>query len=330
MPAHRVRRSVGVALLALVAPLLAIAVPQPASALQQTVTVQLGGSEQLGRMTRDGSASQCGAPKSYPGNNNPGTTYNYATAAFVAPTSGCLTVSVSNVTCVAPGNLFLSIYRREYHPEAQGAHYLGDQGASGVGAPSIRVDVEKGATYVVVASNTDNQESCAGDVTFDLADDAAAPDTAFVKVPPAKVRDGSTVLTFTGQPAEDTASFQCQVDGAAFAPCASPVELSGLSDGAHTVAVRAVDGFGNVDATPVVATFQSCDLAGRTLALDAANTTLAKADKAVAKAKKKLAKAKAPKARKKARKQLAKATTVAKAARREAADLRKSVLVCAR
>lgn len=331
MSAHRLRRAVGATLLALVAALLVIVVPQPATALHQVVTVTLDGSPtQVGRMFRDGVASVCGTAKPHPGPlSNPGTTFNYETTTFVAPTSGCLTVSLSNATCATPVNLFLSVYREDYHPTSSTSHYVGDAGSSGVAAPPVGVDVVKGETYLAVVSNVDSQESCSGDVTFDLADDTTPPDTAFAKAPPAKVRDSAAVLTFTGQPAADTASFQCQVDGAAFAACASPLELSNLTVGSHTVAVRAVDGFGNADPTPAVATFLSCDLRSGALALETATATAAQADKAVVKAKQRLAKAKTPKARKKARKQLAKAVGTAKAARQQVVTLQQGVRACA-
>ena len=46
------------------------------------------------------------------------------------------------------------------------------------------------------------------------------------------------------------ATFQCRVDGAAFATCTSPLTTASLGDGAHTFDVRAIDAAGNVDATP--------------------------------------------------------------------------------
>ena len=45
-------------------------------------------------------------------------------------------------------------------------------------------------------------------------------------------------------------AFECSVDGAAFTRCGSPVSLSGLAPGRHTLAVRSVDEDGRVDPTP--------------------------------------------------------------------------------
>ena len=55
---------------------------------------------------------------------------------------------------------------------------------------------------------------------------------------------------------EAGATFQCSLDGAAFAACASPLTTALLADGEHTFAVRARDAAGNVDATPATQTFE--------------------------------------------------------------------------
>ncbi len=55
----------------------------------------------------------------------------------------------------------------------------------------------------------------------------------------------SMTISFTAdQPAQ---SFICSLDGAAFTTCVSAVTYSNLSNGSHTVVVKAIDQFGNVD-----------------------------------------------------------------------------------
>ena len=88
---------------------------------------------------------------------------------------------------------------------------------------------------------------------FDV--DTTAPETTIDSGP----ADGSTTNdntpTFTFSSPEPGATFECSLDGGAFAPCTSPNELGPLSDGPHTFAVRAVDEFGNADPTPESRTF---------------------------------------------------------------------------
>lgn len=50
--------------------------------------------------------------------------------------------------------------------------------------------------------------------------------------------------------ANESASFTCSLDGAAYTPCDSPTYYSDLDAGWHTFAVRATDAAGNVDPSP--------------------------------------------------------------------------------
>ena len=55
--------------------------------------------------------------------------------------------------------------------------------------------------------------------------------------------------TFTFSSSEPGSSFECRIDGGAFAPCATPFTTSALGEGAHTFEVRATDPSGNTDAS---------------------------------------------------------------------------------
>jgi len=83
--------------------------------------------------------------------------------------------------------------------------------------------------------------------------DTVAPESSITSGPSGAAADTSGVFSFTGS--ADAVSFECALDGAAFAPCSSPLTLSSLSPGGHALAVRARDGAGNVDGTPALRTW---------------------------------------------------------------------------
>ena len=59
---------------------------------------------------------------------------------------------------------------------------------------------------------------------------------------------GTTATVTFSSTATDVARFECSLDGGTFQTCTSPREFTGLSDGSHTVRVRAIDQAGNVGA----------------------------------------------------------------------------------
>jgi YVTN family beta-propeller protein len=77
--------------------------------------------------------------------------------------------------------------------------------------------------------------------------DTAAPQTTITGQPTDPTNSGSATFTFGGS--EGGGTFECRLDGAAFAACGTPAEYSGLADGSHTFQVRAIDVAGNTDAT---------------------------------------------------------------------------------
>ncbi len=74
------------------------------------------------------------------------------------------------------------------------------------------------------------------------------PETTITSGPSGTVATSTVDFGFSSDEAGST--FECSVNGAAFAACASPLHRSGLADGPFTFAVRATDPAGFVDPTP--------------------------------------------------------------------------------
>lgn len=60
----------------------------------------------------------------------------------------------------------------------------------------------------------------------------------------------SSSATFDLASNEAGSTFECRLDGAAFAPCTTPMNYVGLADGTHTFDVSGTDQAGNVDTSP--------------------------------------------------------------------------------
>lgn len=82
--------------------------------------------------------------------------------------------------------------------------------------------------------------------------DVTPPDTIISGGPEGPISVDRAAFEFF---ANEPASFQCKLDSGVFEPCSSPKVYSGLGLGDHSFSVRAIDGAGNVDATPDVRQF---------------------------------------------------------------------------
>jgi DNA-directed RNA polymerase specialized sigma24 family protein len=78
--------------------------------------------------------------------------------------------------------------------------------------------------------------------------DTVDPRTSITSGPKASTGSNSASFTFTSS--ESGVRFQCRLDGAAWRLCASPKKYTGLANGPHVFAVRAVDRAGNRDSSP--------------------------------------------------------------------------------
>jgi hypothetical protein len=88
----------------------------------------------------------------------------------------------------------------------------------------------------------------------DSGPDTDPPDTTISSGPPALTSSQAATFVFTADEAGST--FECSLDGGAFAACTSPASYTGLADGPHTFDVRATDGSSNTDSTPDSASWE--------------------------------------------------------------------------
>jgi Ca2+-binding RTX toxin-like protein len=122
-------------------------------------------------------------------------------------------------------------------------------GCSGTGEHTATV-ADGAHTFEVRATDAVGNSAVATD---EFAVDAKAPETALGKV---KKRTTKRKVKLSFSSDDAGASFECSLDGKAFAACASPLKTKKLKPGKHRFEVRAVDAAGNADATPAVAKFR--------------------------------------------------------------------------
>ncbi len=122
---------------------------------------------------------------------------------------------------------------------------LGEQTFEPCGASKEYVGLADGPhTFRVRATDRAGNTSTAAERAWTV--DTAAPAAPSIGSGPSGfARSRVAAFSFTG---EAGAAFLCSLDGAAAAPCTSPVAYAGLADGAHTFSVVAVDEAGNESA----------------------------------------------------------------------------------
>ncbi len=132
--------------------------------------------------------------------------------------------------------------------------------------------------FVTAQDNAGNtsSESPGGSLTVDTT----APNTTIDSGPTGYVSNTSATFVFS---ANETSTFQCQIDNGGFSSCSSPKTYNGLSEGSHTFDVKATDTAGNPDLTPASNTW-TVDTLAPTDPLDVYSTshsTLPTSDKTI-------------------------------------------------
>ncbi|MDX6474629.1 MAG: hypothetical protein QOH95_140, partial [Gaiellaceae bacterium] len=82
--------------------------------------------------------------------------------------------------------------------------------------------------------------------------DSTPPNTSLLSTPAALTNHTSDTISFAST--ETGSTFSCTIDGVTSA-CSSPATVSGLTEGAHTFTVAAIDQAGNTDPTPASVTW---------------------------------------------------------------------------
>lgn len=99
--------------------------------------------------------------------------------------------------------------------------------------------------------------------------DTTAPTVQITSAPAPATATADASIVFSAS--ETSVTFACRVDGGASAPCASPLVLTGLAPGVHSLAVRATDAAGNVGPEASVQwTFTPPDTTAPTVTITAA------------------------------------------------------------
>jgi len=119
-------------------------------------------------------------------------------------------------------------------------------GGTGSWSTALSGVTEGSHTYTAKATDAVGHTSAASNAVT-VTVDTGPPETTIDSGPSGTESSGSATFTFSSS---ETGSFECSLDGAAFAACTSPESYSSLGEGSHTFAVRATDAVGNVDPSP--------------------------------------------------------------------------------
>ncbi len=138
---------------------------------------------QTDRLTRNGSVSSCGSVKSNPGLATLGGTRQYDNYSFVALSSGCLTVTLSNA---GDNLLFGAAYDQNgMNPADPSLNYLGDMGLSPtttIPSRSFSFDVVAGQLFQVVIHEVNPAGAIGQTYTLDLGGVKIIPDFSVSEV----------------------------------------------------------------------------------------------------------------------------------------------------
>lgn len=104
-------------------------------------------------------------------------------------------------------------------------------------------------TYNLAVQGSDLAGNTGNALTHGFIVDLTAPTVSLSSTVSGSTNKNNNTLNFS---ANESSSYECSLDNAGFAMCASPMSVSGLAEGAHIFEVRAIDVAGNISAVSSV------------------------------------------------------------------------------
>ena len=103
-------------------------------------------------------------------------------------------------------------------------------------------------THTLQVKASDNAGNSSSAQNYSWTIDTTPPTSSITSNPTSLNNSQSASFSFTGSDSGGgaVASYECQLDGSAFAACVTPKSYSSLVSGSHTFAVRAIDTAGNI------------------------------------------------------------------------------------
>ena len=204
-----------------------------------------------------GAASQCSSPVTYNGvPDGPHTVTVYAvdTAGNIGATiqssftvnATAPTVTLTSVPASISKNTTASVAFAVDDPSATAFCSLDGNAPAACTSPISYTDLSDGPHRVdVYATSLGNEQSATASASFTI--DTLAPIITITSAPAATTTKANARLSFSVDDA--TATTWCSVDNASATACTSPLDLSGLAQGPHTVTLYATDPAGNISPT---------------------------------------------------------------------------------
>src|SRR5207253_2854114 len=170
---------------------------------------------------------------------NTGTAASYTwTVDTLAPTASITASPTNPSNSSAPSFSFTSEAGASFQCALDGAAF------AACSSPKSYTGVAAGShTFQVKATDTAGNTGTAASFTWTV--DTVAPTASITASPTNPSNSSAPSFSFSS---EAGATFQCALDGAAFAACSSPKSYTGVADGSHTFQVKATDAAGNTAA----------------------------------------------------------------------------------